>query len=108
MIQDFITSQLLDDNQWQLALKEGFQLPACPQKPHERLRELIKLGMEKEMEEVKHLADNTEPPTFDNTIVALERAGQELARATTVMYNLLDAETNDDLDQLAEEMAPLL
>ena len=108
MIQDFITSQLLDDNQWQLALKQGFHLPACPQEPHERLRELIKLGMEKEMEEVKHLADNNEPPTFDNTIVALERAGGELARATTVMYNLLDAETNDDLDQLAEEMAPLL
>ena len=108
MIQDFITSQLLDNNQWQLALKQGFHLPACPQKPHERLRELIKLGMEKEMEEVKHLADNNEPPTFDNTIVALERAGGELALATTVMYNLLDAETNDDLDQLAEEMAPLL
>ena len=91
MIQDFITSQLLDDNQWQLALKQGFHLPACPQEPHERLRELIKLGMEKEMEEVKHLADNNEPPTFENTIVALERAGGELARATTVMYNLLDA-----------------
>lgn len=108
MIQDFLSSQLLDDQQWQLALKEGFQLPACEQEPHERLRNLIKQETDKEMEEVERIANNPEAPTFENTIVALEHSGQGLERATTVMYNLLDAETNDDLDSLAEEITPLL
>ena len=47
-------------------------------------------------------------PIFQNTIVALERSGSLLERVTTIFGNLLSAETNDEMQELAEKMMPLL
>lgn len=64
--------------------------------------------MARELEEVDAIVRNPEMPNFDNTIAALDASGEDLERATAVMYNLLSAETNDSLDDLANEMSPLL
>lgn len=72
------------------------------------IEEAIVRGMEEEMAEIKLITENPDKPTFENTIVALEHSGQMLERATTLMYNLLNAETCDELDALAEKMAPRL
>lgn len=65
-------------------------------------------GMAREDAEIARIVENPAPPTFENTIVAMEHTGELLDRATTVMYNLLSAETNDELEMLAQEMSPVL
>lgn len=68
----------------------------------------IREGMRIEDEEIKAITDNPEPPTFNNTVLALERAGQLLDRVTTVLFNLMSAETCDEMEAIAEKMMPEL
>jgi len=63
-------------------------------------------GMADQKQEIEAIAASTAPPTFENTIVAMERSGQVLARATLVFGNLTSANTNDTLDKLDAEYAP--
>lgn len=68
----------------------------------------IREGMRIEDEEIKAITDNPEPPTFSNTVLVLERAGQLLDRVTTVLFNLMSAETCDEMEAIAEKMMPEL
>ncbi len=65
-------------------------------------------GMEEQNREIETIVNNPEEPTFQNTIVALERSGDLLNRVSTVFGNLLSAETNDEMDALAEKVMPML
>jgi peptidyl-dipeptidase Dcp len=65
-------------------------------------------GMKKQLDEVKTIADNKEPATFDNTIIAMEKSGQELKRATKVFFNLVASNTNDTLQEVNKDIAPKL
>src|SRR5919198_5846810 len=65
-------------------------------------------GMKEQREEVRRIADNSSPATFDNTLVALERSGQTLTRVQLVFNALTSANTNDTLQKLQEEIAPKL
>ncbi|HPW70906.1 MAG TPA: M3 family metallopeptidase [Bacteroides graminisolvens] len=58
--------------------------------------------------EIEAIINNPETPTFANTIVAYEKSGKFLDRVTTVFGNLRSAETNDDLQKIAQKMIPLL
>src|SRR5690606_32712501 len=58
--------------------------------------------------EISAVGQDQEAPDFENTIAALERAGRQLNRATEVFFNLHAAETNDFLDELAQEISPML
>ncbi|RIJ48936.1 M3 family peptidase [Maribellus luteus] len=60
---------------------------------------------EKELEAIK---SNPEAPTFENTIVALDHVGRLLGRTSGVFFNLLGAETNEELQGIAQEVSPLL
>lgn len=75
---------------------------------NEMIEEAIHEGMAQEIKEIDAIVTNPEEPTFDNTIVALAKTGGILDRATTLMYNLLSAETNDALEALSMRVAPLL
>jgi peptidyl-dipeptidase Dcp len=57
-------------------------------------------GMAEQLKEVEAIANNPEAPTFDNTIIALEKSGQVLDRATTVFFALVGADTNDARNKL--------
>lgn len=113
MIKEFITTQLLTNKEWNNYIKN---LPTAPLANKEAeignaaamLRPLIMQGMDEEMSQVEAIVNNAEVPTFANTIVALSNTGENLERATAVMYNLLSAETNDELEELANELAPKL
>jgi peptidyl-dipeptidase Dcp len=63
-------------------------------------------GMAEELAEVAAIAHNPEPATFENTLVALQKAGRTLARAQTVFYSLISADTNDAREALRAEYAP--
>jgi peptidyl-dipeptidase Dcp len=54
------------------------------------------------------ITDNTETPTFENTIVTLDRSGEKLGRITSILFNLNSAETNKDLQSVAREVSPLI
>ncbi|WP_066221256.1 M3 family metallopeptidase [Formosa haliotis] len=58
--------------------------------------------------EINAITSNTEPPTFENTIEALEFSGEQLDRVTSIFFNLNSAETNDDIQKIAQEVSPLL
>lgn len=53
--------------------------------------------------EIEAIINNPEAPTFANTIVAYEKSGKFLDRVTTVFGNLRSAETNDDLQKIAQK-----
>jgi peptidyl-dipeptidase Dcp len=65
-------------------------------------------GMAEEMAEIEAIANNPEPPTFDNTFVAMERTGRLLNRVANVFFNMTSADTNDALNEVLAEVSPLL
>ena len=68
----------------------------------------IRRGIECQNEEIDTIVNNLEPANFHNTILALEKSGQLLHRVEVVFDNLLNAETNDAMQELAKELMPLL
>jgi peptidyl-dipeptidase Dcp len=59
-------------------------------------------------DEVAAIVDNTEAPTFENTVEAFENTGLRLDRATSIFFNLNSAETNDEIQKIAQDLSPLL
>lgn len=65
-------------------------------------------GMAEQRKEVDAIAHNPEAPSFDNTIVALERSGRLLTRVQQTFSNLTSSNTSDTLDKVQADMAPKL
>jgi len=63
-------------------------------------------GMAEDLKDAEAIADNPETPTFDNTIIAMEKSGRELDRATTVFFNLVGTDTNPAREKLRADYAP--
>lgn len=59
-------------------------------------------------EEINAIADNPEPPDFENTIAAMDRTGRKLGEITAVLFNLNSAETNKELQKTARIVSPML
>ncbi len=66
------------------------------------------INIAKAKEQIDEIINNTDEPTFENTLVALEFAGQELERLSSIFFNLNAAETNDEMQKIAQEISPLL
>ena len=58
--------------------------------------------------EIDAIVNNEDAPTFENTIVALDRSGLLLDRVTGVFFNVLEADGNDEMNAIAEQVSPLL
>lgn len=58
--------------------------------------------------EIQAITSNTDAPTFENTIEALEFSGQQLDRVSSTFFNLNAAETNEEIQKIAQEVSPLL
>jgi peptidyl-dipeptidase Dcp len=65
-------------------------------------------GMAEQLKEIDAIAGNAAAPTFDNTIVALEKSGQILSRTSTVFFSLVGVDTNDARKAIQAEYAPKL
>ena len=74
----------------------------------EHYREAIVQGMHEQRAEVEAIADDPAPPSFDNTLLALERSGELLRRVLPVFENASSADTDEAIDALDAELAPLL
>lgn len=68
----------------------------------------IEEGMKKQLAEIDAIANDPAPPTFANTLEAMERSGALLTRVTKVFFNLTQANTNDTLQKIKSEEAPKL
>ncbi|MBQ5460578.1 MAG: M3 family metallopeptidase [Bacteroidaceae bacterium] len=68
----------------------------------------IMKGIEEEDEVIDAIVNNPDTPTLENTIEALENSGELLSKVTEVFFNLLSAETTDEMDELAQKLSPIL
>ena len=68
----------------------------------------FKKGMEMHNADIDDIIKNTDSPTFENTILAYENSGEMLSRVSSIFFNITEANTNDTLDAIAEEVTPLL
>ena len=85
-----------------------FHAPAFDKIRDSDFRPAIERGIQQQRAEIERIANSAAPPTFDNTIVALERTGQLLSRAYMIFNGLAGANTNDTLQKIQEDEAPKL
>lgn len=67
----------------------------------------FKKGIEEGKAEIDAIVANPEEPTFENTIEALEYSGETFGRVSGIFYNILEADSNEEMQKIAEEIAPL-
>lgn len=65
-------------------------------------------GIKRQKDEIQTIVNNEEAPTFENTLLALENSGEILSRVSSVFYNISSANTNDEIQAIAEEISPEL
>lgn len=75
---------------------------------NEHFKPAIEEGIKKQEGEIKAITNNKSAATFENTILALENSGELLTNVSTVFYNLNSANTNDEIQKIATEVAPLM
>jgi peptidyl-dipeptidase Dcp len=85
-----------------------FQAPPFDKIQDRDFAPALEEGMKQQLAEVEKIADSPETPTFDNTIVALERTGQLLTRTALVFFALASANTDELLQKVQEDEAPKL
>ncbi|MFA9217677.1 MAG: M3 family metallopeptidase [Sphingomonadaceae bacterium] len=85
-----------------------FQYPAFDKIKDEHFAPAFAEGMRIQLKEIEAIANNAKAPSFDNTIVAMEKSGQLLTRVQIIFGNLQGANTDDALDAVDREMSPKL
>ncbi len=91
-------------NEW----KNLYSLPPFNIIRPDHFTSAIKESIKKARHEIKAITDNPEPPSFSNTVEALDKAGIKLDEVSSLLFNLNSAETNKDLQAVAQEVSPLL
>ncbi len=100
--------QNMKDNPFMSEWGTPYEIPDFQKIKTEHYMPAFKAGMEQHKAEIEAIVNNTEAPTFENTIVALDRSGELLAKVEGVFFNLNECESNDEMDAIAEEVMPLL
>jgi peptidyl-dipeptidase Dcp len=106
--QDAGTPAMAADNPFAHSSPLQFEFPPFDKMHDADYLPAIEEGMRGQLKEVAAIAHNPHAPTFENTIVALERSGQLLDRATTVFYNLNSCNTDPAMQKVETQVAPKL
>ncbi len=85
-----------------------FESPPFPEMRPEHFRPAFDTALAEHDVEVAAITANPEPPSFANTVEALELGGEKLRRVSAVFFGLSGAHTNDDLEKIERDMAPIL
>jgi peptidyl-dipeptidase Dcp len=85
-----------------------FQVPPFDRIKPEHYLPAYEKAIAEDRQEIESIIKNTEDPSFGNTIEALDRSGGMLTRVENVFGNLRDANTNDELDKIAEQVEPMV
>jgi peptidyl-dipeptidase Dcp len=85
-----------------------FGMPPFADITDEHYKPAFEIGMAEHLAEIRNITRRRDMPTFDNTMIPLEKSGQVLERVATVFFNKVSADGNDATAELEEEFAPLL
>ena len=100
------TNLLAADNPFAQISPLPFQYPQFDRIKQEHYGPAFTEGMRAQLAEIDAIANNEAAPTFENTIVAMERSGRLLRRVSAVFYNLNGTDTNPAMQALQRELAP--
>ncbi|MER3318004.1 MAG: M3 family metallopeptidase [Allomuricauda sp.] len=89
-------------------LLEPFNQAPFSKIKNEHFKPAFLRAIEDTKKEIDAIVDNPELPTFKNTLEALDFSGQQLDRISSVFFNLNSAETNEEIQKIAQEVSPLL
>ncbi|GAA3223998.1 M3 family metallopeptidase [Dactylosporangium siamense] len=96
------------DNPFFAASDLPYQLPPFDRIETGHYLPAFERGMAEQRAEVEAIATLPEPPTFENTLVALERSGRVLQRVSAAFFNVTSSDTSPDLQQIESQVVPLL
>lgn len=85
-----------------------FQTPPFSQITEEHYLPAIQQGIDEQKAEIDAIVNNSEAPTFENTLIALDKAGASLSRTTSVFFAQKSSHTNEKMQAIAKEISPLL
>lgn len=102
----FLTISTIMNAEMNPILEDGF-IRFSDIKPH-HYEEAFEAGLKEQDENIAAITANTEAPTFENTILALEYSDETLNRVCNILFNMTEAETSDALDSLAAKYSPIL
>ncbi|WAL69176.1 M3 family metallopeptidase [Amycolatopsis cynarae] len=103
-----MTTQLTPDNPFAAPSELPYALPPFDRIADEHFEPAFEVGLAEHAAEIESIATNPEPPSFDNTIVAMERSGRLLGRVSAVFFNLTSSDTSPYRQELQAKMAPKL
>ncbi len=84
-----------------------YQAPRFDLIKDEHYEPAFEYALKEHDEELEKIINNTEKATFENTVLALEKSGEDLNRATSIFYNLTSSNTNKKLQEIEEKYAPI-
>ncbi|OXM46041.1 M3 family metallopeptidase [Amycolatopsis alba] len=96
------------DNPFAAPSELPYALPPFDRIADEHFLPAFEAGLAEHAAEIEEIAGSPEPPTFENTIAALEKSGRLLSRVSSVFFNLSGSNANDEIQRVQAEMAPRL
>lgn len=99
---------IMSENPFLTEYTTPFQVPPFDKIRMEHFKPAMLEGVKQHEKEISAIVNNKQKPTFANTILAMEEAGKLMSKVNTVFYNLNSANTNEEIQALAKEMAPVL
>ncbi len=102
-----VNNSEMANNPFMKKSKLQYEAPEFDKIKDEHFKPAFDYGLKQHEQEVNMIANNRAVPTFENTLVALEKSGEVLKRAQSVFYNLTSANTNPTLQSLEQEYAPI-
>lgn len=97
-----------DSNPFFTEYNTPFQVPPFDKITPEHFMPAFEKGMADSKAEVEEILSNPDEPTFENTVVAMDKSGQLLDRVSTVFFGLSSANTSPELQQIQMEVSPKL
>ncbi|MEM7105729.1 MAG: M3 family metallopeptidase [Bacteroidota bacterium] len=105
---DQTETQVASDNPFYQEWDTPFGIPPFHQIKNEHYMPAFEKGMKENLAEIDAIVNNSEAPTFANTIEELERTGKLLTKVQDVFYNLTGSNTNPKLQELQRDLSPLI
>ena len=108
MIGFFLMGCAKQDNPFFETYKNKYGAPPFDKIKNEHFMPAFKEGIKQHQAEIDAIANNTEAPTFDNTIAAMDYNGELLRKVSSVFFNLYSCDTNEGMEKIAKEITPIL
>ena len=104
---DMTVNDALANNPFMRKSKLQYEAPEFDKIKNEDYKPAFDYGLKQQEAQLDEIANNPAKPTLENTLIALEKSGEVLKRAQMVFYNLTSADTNETLQKLEQEYAPI-